>query len=232
MRTTISILVFMLVGWISVQTASAKDGPPPPPPGHGYAPFDIRVFLQGFYDTNGIMNLAKDNDGEIVYERFPPPVAERINVEIHTPGNYGNPEYMVVIPEVNLLEDGWATVNLPSQGEYYIAIKTRNHLETVSMEPVNFAGKTRVYDFTIAANKAYGDNQIELEPGIFAVFAGDINQSGSVTIFDRADVIQALSLGQYGYIPEDLDGDGSITIFDRALVINALSLGREASKPQ
>ncbi len=222
----------MLVGWLSVQTAAATDGPPPPPPGHGYAPFNIRVFLEGFYDTNGIMNRAKDHDGDSAFERFSHPIAERIDVEIHTPGNYGQSEYVVVIEGVNLLEDGWATLDLPSEGEYYIAIKTRNHLETVSMEPVNFAGETRVYDFTIAAIKAYGENQIELEPGVFGMYAGDIDQSGSVTIFDRADVIQALSLGQHGYIPEDLDGDGSITIFDRAIVINALSVGREAIKPQ
>lgn len=232
MRATSSLFIIMLVWLLSVQTAFAIDGPPPPPPGHGYIPFNIRVFLQGFYDTNGIMNRANDHDGTTASERFPPPVAERIDVEIHTPGYYGQTGYMVVIEGVNLLEDGWATLDLPSEGAYYITIKTRNHVETVSMEPVNFAAETREYDFTVSANKAYGDNQIELEPGIFGMYAGDINQSGSVTIFDRADVIQALSLGQVGYTPEDLDGDGSITIFDRAMVINALSIGREAITPQ
>ena len=67
-------------------------------------------------------------------------------------------------------------------------------------------------------NNAYGDNQIIVDHiagvPVFAIYSGDINQDGSVDIYDfplyDAD---NLAFGS-GYLPTDLNGDGSVDIFD------------------
>jgi hypothetical protein len=34
-------------------------------------------------------------------------------------------------------------------------------------------------------NNAYGDNQKEVEPGVFAIFSGDVNQDGVIDVLDQ-----------------------------------------------
>ena len=191
--------------------------------------FTLKVLLQGLYDeASQQMRKARDSDGSSFFDRFAGTVADVITIELHEPGNYGNP--VLTHNNVDLNQDGTATVTMPTSGEYYLTVKHRNHLETVSAQPIDFS-TTTTYDFSTAASQAYGNNQQILASGVYGLFAGDVGQTGSITIFDRADVIQALSLGRRGYIPEDLDGDGAMTIFDRALVIQALSRGLEAITP-
>ena len=74
-------------------------------------------------------------------------------------------------------------------------------------------------------NNAYGDNQVEVEPGVFAIYSGDINQDGYVDIVDyplfEADQLALAS----GYLPADLNGDGYVDIVDYPLFeLNQLNL--------
>ena len=63
-------------------------------------------------------------------------------------------------------------------------------------------------------NAAYGDNQAQVEPGVFALYSGDINQDGFIDIFDYpAFETDQLNLAM-GYLPTDLNGDGFVDIFD------------------
>ncbi len=75
------------------------------------------------------------------------------------------------------------------------------------------------YNFTDLASKAYGDNMKEVEPGVWALFSGDINQDGYVDGFDYpfydADVQN--NVGGV-YVATDLNGDGYVDSFDDPLI--------------
>lgn len=69
-------------------------------------------------------------------------------------------------------------------------------------------------------NNAYGDNQKQVEPGVFAIYSGDINQDGVIDIFDVIDMDNDVINFNAGYIPTDLNGDGVADIFDVILLDN------------
>jgi hypothetical protein len=115
-----------------------------------------------------------------------------------------------------ILTDGTVSLSLPADvvgNDYYIAVKHRNTVATWSANAVTF-GATTSYDFTSAATQAFGDNMIEVETGVFAMFTGDINQDEFVDPFDYP----AFELDNYnfgsGYLATDLNGDGFVDPFD------------------
>jgi hypothetical protein len=64
-------------------------------------------------------------------------------------------------------------------------------------------------------NNAYGDNQKEVEPGVFAIYSGDINQDGFLG-FDDVDAVDQDNLAGIfgGYFVTDLTGDGFLGFDD------------------
>ncbi len=53
---------------------------------------------------------------------------------------------------------------------YYVAIHHRNHLDIISDTPVNFNSGTGMIDFTLG-----NSGSVVVEPGVFAMYAGDVN---------------------------------------------------------
>ncbi len=99
----------------------------------------------------------------------------------------------------------------------YIVIKHRNHLETWSANPVALSENT-IYDFTTVASQAYGDNQVEVEPGLFAFYSGDMNQDGYIDGFDYPALDSDTQNNVSGiYVATDLNGDGYVDGFDYPL---------------
>lgn len=60
-------------------------------------------------------------------------------------------------------------------------------------------------------NNAFGDNQIQVEPGVFAIYAGDVNQDGFIG-GDDVDIVDQDNLaGIFGiYTATDITGDGFV----------------------
>jgi hypothetical protein len=104
---------------------------------------------------------------------------------------------------------------------YYLAIKHRNGLETWSAAPVSFSGGLLVYDFTTAANTAYGNN-LKLKNSKYCVFSGDIMpQDGLIDLTDEIGVINdANNFVSGSNLTTDLNADGSIDLTDIIIVIN------------
>jgi hypothetical protein len=67
-------------------------------------------------------------------------------------------------------------------------------------------------------NNAYGDNQIEVEPGVFAIYSGDINQDLNVDIADVSLLEFGVSNFLFGYEPTDINGDGNVDIADQPIL--------------
>ena len=65
-----------------------------------------------------------------------------------------------------------------------------------------------------STNNAYADNQAEVEPGVFAMFSGDLNQDGYIDPFDYT-ILEVDNLAfAYGYVVSDLNGDGFVDPYD------------------
>ncbi len=72
----------------------------------------------------------------------------------------------------------------------------------------------------MAQNNAYGDNQKEVEPGVFAIYSGDINQDGFMDILDQSVLDNDLQNFASGYVLSDLNGDSFVDILDQAILDN------------
>lgn len=113
--------------------------------------------------------------------------------------------------------DGTSQIKLfdIADGNYYLVVRHRNHLSVMSSSAVNLSPSSAQYDFTNALTKAYGtDAMKELSPGVFGLFAGDGNASGTITSTDRNNVWRPQN-GQNGYLMGDFNLSGSVTSTDR-----------------
>lgn len=86
--------------------------------------------------------------------------------------------------------DGVSPVTFLSLGSTnnYIVIKHRNHVPIMSSTKVQLSSTTMLYNFTSSQSNAYGSNAlIELDVGIFGMFAGDANGNGQVQNNDNEE---------------------------------------------
>lgn len=173
------------------------------------------VFLEGLYNGNSTMIQARDASGV----HWTDGSADHVTIELHNPVTYGTIEYTVA--DVPLSTTGTATINIPpdKSGNYYLTIRHRNSIETLSALPVSFAGTTINYAFD-ASSKAYGNNMtfmletngVTLSPPL--IYAGDVDQDGSIEAEDINQVGNAATKFGSGYIPQDVNGDGQVESSD------------------
>jgi len=203
-------------------------GANPPCNGAVSQPFNVTVgskiltlsslFLEGLYTGSGSMSQASDENGA---PRSGPGVADLITVEFHNPNAYSNIEYTA--GNIPLSTTGTATVAVPLalSGSYYIAVRHRNSIQTVSSSPVSFAGGSIAFSFGSPA-AVYGGNLRMMTGPVneYVIYGGDVNLDGIVDGGDLAPVDNLASQYAAGYLPEDINGDGIIDGSDLALVDN------------
>lgn len=104
----------------------------------------------------------------------------------------------------------------------YAVIKHRNSLETWSLSGVVFRADTLRFDMSIAKNRAYGSNQIQVDstPAKYAIYSGDITGNNSIDLGDINRVYNAATAFKSGYVDEDVTGDKVVQLNDLALVYN------------
>jgi hypothetical protein len=66
-------------------------------------------------------------------------------------------------------------------------------------------------------NNAYADNQVEVEPGVFAIYSGDINQDGFIDPFDYSILQSDILSFAFGYVDADLNRDGYVDPYDYSI---------------
>jgi len=178
---------------------------------------DLKLFLEGLYNiANGNMNKTQDYVNDGFEDKFPGTVADQITIELYETGNYaGGAVYSA--PNTDLNQDGSSSISIPSSynSEYYVTVKTRNHIETVSYASIDFGGGHVSYDFSTSAAQAYGNNQVELESGVYSFYVGDIDQNGVINVTDRTLLNMDLANVVVGYVVTDLDGNGTVNVTDR-----------------
>lgn len=105
---------------------------------------------------------------------------------------------------------------------YYLTVKHRNSLETWSASAVSFNGNNLNYDFTTSANKAYGNNLINI--GLrYCIYSGDVNIDGSIELSDILHTTNAANNFLTGYFTEDINGDQIADLSDISIVYNNAS---------
>ncbi len=176
---------------------------------------NLTVFLEGLYDGNGMMHPAVDQNGA----HWGVTIADKIIVELHDAVNYSNIIYYDA--NVFLNTNGSASVTIPEiyTGNYYITIKNRNSIETMSAFFVSFSTPSIVFSFD-SPSKAYGSNLQEMIDGRWVIFGGDLNQDGIVDAGDISLLDNLVPLALSGYLPEDANGDGLVDSSDLSLVGN------------
>lgn len=213
------LLLLLISGAHSIAIAQ------PPGPPAGTKTFTVTVMLEGLFNTaTSQMNKAQDVGPA---NRFPGTIADRITIELHPASGYGTPSYTTT---VNLLQDGTAIAYLPQSGSYYLTIKHRNHLETVSAASINLASANN-YNFTSAASQAFGSNQVELATGVFGVYGGDVNQDDILSGADLVGATADVRGGITGYVITDVNGDGVLSGADLVRIAANVRAGIEILNP-
>lgn len=177
---------------------------------------NITMFLEGFYD-GGTNRKAQDELGD----HFVGPVSDLITVSLAS----DTPPYNVVFTSsaANLYTNGKVSFSVPGylSGSYYIVVNHRNSIQTWSALPVDFGSGTVSYDFTDYSDKAYANNMIEVSPGQWAIYGGDVNQDGLIDSSDAAPVDNEAAIAGSGYILEDVNGDGLVDSSDASIIDNS-----------
>ncbi|MEI8205012.1 MAG: hypothetical protein WCH34_18485, partial [Bacteroidota bacterium] len=191
---------------------------------------NIHLILEGLWDRINNTNMMLEAlDGNNNYEpKWGWGIADQIQVNLFLASDLYNPVDAQINNPIDLLTDGLATFTVPStiNGDYYIQVRNRNHLETWSADVVSFnTGSNPVeYDFTTSADKAYafegGDllPQVMVAPGIYAFYVGDVNQDGIIDSGDFGLFSADNEITAYGYLPTDFNGDGFVDSSDFGLL--------------
>ncbi len=102
----------------------------------------------------------------------------------------------------------------------WIVVNHRNSIQTWSNAAVMVTANGS-FNFSTSASQAFGDNQIEVAPGVYAIYSGDVNQDGFIGGDDVGVVDNDNLVGLFlDYYVTDLNGDGFVGGDDVGLVDN------------
>ncbi len=163
---------------------------------------NLTALIQGFYDP--LTNKMKSDTAQMLF-RIPLPPFPIIDSAKAVLDSNGNAKFYF-----NRVNNG------------YRVFKHRNSIETWTPGPIPFTGDTASYDFTTAASKAFGNNQIQVSasPLRFAIYNGDINQDGFVDLADVTDIYNDANNFVTGYVKTDVTGNSITDLNDVLLAMN------------
>ncbi len=181
----------------------------------GLRTINLTLFLEGLYNGAGLMRQAQGTTGN----QYTGTTADVIAVELHDAAAY--PSVVYTAANVNLSTVGQASFNVPVtyNGSYYLTVRHRNSIATVTAAPVSLAAGNVNYDFSTLSTQAFGSN-LKNASGVFVIYGGDINQDGFVGVTDMLGIDNQSALFGFGYLLEDANGDGFVGVTDMSLVDN------------
>ena len=110
---------------------------------------------------------------------------------------------------------GYQQFDIPSvQYSLFAIVYQRNHLSILSANPLAEAGGIYSYDFTTGTGQAYNGGQKEIAPGVWGMFAGDMDASGLIDQSDKNSVWNT-DVGKTGYRVGDADLSSQIENKDK-----------------
>lgn len=140
---------------------------------------------------------------------------EDMVIELHDADTYA----LVATTIGTLHTDGTlqASFSTAPSGSYYIAVKGSNLVQTWSSSPQAVGSTPLDYDFSTSASQAYGDNMLEMESGVFAMYQGDLAADDLVDLSDYSIWESKYFDFAFGVEPTDLNGDGLVDLSDYSI---------------
>ncbi len=133
------------------------------------------------------------------------------------------PPYAIVdVAKAELNNLGQATFlfsNAVNGTPYYVVLTHRNSIETWSATGNSFVSNNLSYDFTASASQAFGSN-MKLSGTKWTIFAGDVNQDGTVDGSDTQMIDNDAFNFNSGYLATDVNGDSFVDGSDSQLAGN------------
>jgi hypothetical protein len=213
---------------ITQQSQHVVTGNPAFNPDCNNANLNLKLFLDGYYTGNGLMQ-------PLLYfidpQHFSQNDCDTVKVELHAANS---PHALITSDKVVMKSDGTTSISFPSglsNSSYYISIIHRNCIETWSKNPVLLSAVTN-YDFTTSASQAFGDNlKSTFDNLYYAIYSGDINRDGAIDGSDFLDLDPSIQMGDGGYLIGDLNGDGAVDGSDFLVLDPNIQLGIGAFIP-
>lgn len=173
-------------------------------PSSGQTSLNLKAIVEGYFDTGA--NKLNINDTARIYLR-----------------NSIAP-YAVIDSAKSVIDSltysGIFSFPNAATGNYYLEFEHRNSIETWSKLPVTItAGNVNSYDFTTAANAAFGDN-LTLKNGKYCIYSGDVDRDGAVDISDIVLIFNDAAVFASGYFPTDINGDDFVDLTDVTITFN------------
>jgi hypothetical protein len=202
---------------------------------------DIKLFVEGFYQGNGLMlSTLYDLFNNGFGTNDDPTATDTISVNLwynHTDSLAapGPGHSMRLVLHNNGTAGSILSTADVSGKSYYIAVKPKNAMETWSKTPVSFGGNSGniSYDFSTSLLKAFDDGanppMKSLGAGRFGFYSGDINQDGGINGDDMNFIDN--DNGGFGYNISDLNGDMGTNGDDMNFVDNNATLGLFFARP-
>ena len=175
------------------------------------ATLNLKCHIQGYYiGANTMTNVLYNEAMEV----NPSINADTITVELR---NAAIPHILEGSFTGVLQTNGNITCTFPGSvitKSCYIVVRHRNVLETWSSNPFTLAAINN-YDFTTAANKAYGNNEIDvMNENIWSMYNGDLDQDGAIDANDFLILDIDMQGFVSGYYASDINGDGTTDASD------------------
>uniref|UniRef100_UPI00345E2957 hypothetical protein n=1 Tax=Lentimicrobium sp. TaxID=2034841 RepID=UPI00345E2957 len=200
------------------------------PAGSAGKTLNLKAYIEGFWNGSG-MNQAQDVDqDENIFNKFSGTTVDTLSVylaEADAPW-----ATLFAAHEVSINTDGSMVISVPESlsGNFYIVIDHHSSIETWSALPVDFSGTTIDYDFTTAAEQAYGSNQKSMGT-VWALYSGDVNDDEYIEFLDVVPIYNLSTTGFFGYSLFDIDGSGYIEFFDYIMANNNSIIGAGMNTP-
>jgi hypothetical protein len=211
----------------------------------GFSRVKAKLLLQGFHAGQGEMHINLQQNDCLPHLA---PYENALNYVTHFPANAVdwvrvtllNQSGSVAAQTSALLRNDGELMDINGQpgvtvdiqpGLYYLAISHRNHLRVTSTQACSISPDQEGYwDLTLRANFSQDSmTMIAVEPELWAVRCGDVNQDGHVTSQDYVAWYEDNAAGASGYEKTDLNGDGAVDLVDYFLWrINAVEGGTSA----
>ncbi|MBK7762072.1 MAG: hypothetical protein IPI46_01710 [Bacteroidetes bacterium] len=178
----------------------------------------LKLYIEGYYLDSGKMAAVLYNHGETDNAT----ITDSVELALH---NDTAPYALVTTQKVGLFTNGTILATFPSiTGTYYVAVKHSSAVQTWSAIPLTLGPNPAVYDFTNSASQAFGSNLVMVDPGVFALYNGDINQDDNIDLLDASIMEEKISNFETCFLPTDLNGDGNTDLLDSPYLENNINL--------
>ncbi len=194
-----------------------------------------KVFLQGPYDTvndemttslnaSDIPTTSPYSEDARTVSSIPTDITDWVLVQLRSTidGSAVVSHSAFLHKDGRIVADNGTSGDIPlavDAGSYYIVVKHRNHIAVMSDETHGLAtSSSTLYDFTTGTDKYRDAAGKELETGVYGMYSGDTDASGTVDASDRAATWN--DRNNTGYQDSDCDLSGTVDASDRATTWN------------